>query len=133
MRGQSCRELPRFFFFGLESQIFLMKTAEGRRGSETIYSQREAGGARRQWGSHNAKAHIGFRVCSVTDVFWRSRRISLVLYYPSCCLLEFVTSSAIMCLLGGLLSKYTRFKSGLFVGTRIRVVLKQNPETRCGV
>lgn len=132
--GKAVESCPGFSFLDWRARFFFNENrAREKRLRDNIFPEKKPEGQVAQWSSHNAKAHIGFRVCSVTDVFWRSRRISLVLYYPSWCLLEFAPSSAILCLLGGLLSKYSRFKSRLFVGTRIRITLKQNPETRCGV
>lgn len=61
MRGQSCREIAQGFFFWIGEIFFLMKTEQGRSGSEAIYFCEKPEGQVTQWGSHSAKAHIGFR------------------------------------------------------------------------
>lgn len=61
VRGQSCREIAQGFFFWIGEIFFLMKTEQGRSGSEAIYFCEKPEGQVTQWGSHSAKAHIGFR------------------------------------------------------------------------
>lgn len=60
--GKAVGRLPRGFFFFLDwRDLFLMKTEQGRSGSEAIYFCEKPEGQVTQWGSHSAKAHIGFR------------------------------------------------------------------------